>query len=150
MWPFRWMMHQRRGLRVGVLVLLSGGPKNGAELIAEVENLTGGWWRPSPGSVYPLLDQLLTDGLIAKRPDGRYELTPKAEEEVGWPLGTAGSRRSPASTLDEIEAAVAYLEDAATADPGALGPVRPRMKELAGRVDRLARGGVRPPDRPGG
>jgi DNA-binding PadR family transcriptional regulator len=47
------------------------------EIMDEIENMTQGWWRPSPGSVYPMLDEMVKDGLVKKREDGKYELTAK-------------------------------------------------------------------------
>src|SRR5439155_1288151 len=68
--PFRWMMHRRRGLRTWIISILANAPKNGAEIMDEIETMTQGWWRPSPGSVYPLLDQMTQEDLLKKR-DGR-------------------------------------------------------------------------------
>ncbi len=36
----------------------------GAQIIDEIERLSMGFWRPSPGSVYPALEELEADGLI--------------------------------------------------------------------------------------
>ena len=41
-----------------VLSILQQSPKKGAEIMDQIEIATQGWWRPSPGSVYPLLDEL--------------------------------------------------------------------------------------------
>ena len=49
--------------------------------------MTRGRWRPSPGSVYPLLEDLSTEKLVKKRDDGRYELTPEAIREMQPPWG---------------------------------------------------------------
>src|SRR5437867_2236928 len=81
MWPFGWKMHGRRGLRMWTLSLIARGPKNGAEIVDAIEQMTQGWWRPSPGSIYPLLAELQQEGLVQKRDDGRYELTPRVRDE---------------------------------------------------------------------
>jgi DNA-binding PadR family transcriptional regulator len=69
----------RRGLiRGAILHLLAERPMHGYELINELEQRTGGRWKPSPGSVYPTLTALEDEGLItAVETDGkkRYELT---------------------------------------------------------------------------
>lgn len=69
----------RRGdIRQAILLLLDDGPKNGYGLMQEVEERSGGSWRPSPGSVYPALAQLEDEGLVVmKETDGRkeFELT---------------------------------------------------------------------------
>src|SRR5438445_10811833 len=92
MWPFGWKMHGRRGLRMWTLSLIARGPKNGAEIVDAIEQMTQGWWRPSPGSIYPLLADLEREGLIQKKADGRDELNPKVREEVEWGPGL-GRRR---------------------------------------------------------
>ncbi|GAA3870992.1 hypothetical protein GCM10022381_12640 [Leifsonia kafniensis] len=65
-------------VRSVILSLLAEGPSNGYGLIKAIEEKTGGAWRPSPGSVYPTLQQLVDEELISPTGDGRrteYELT---------------------------------------------------------------------------
>jgi len=55
----------RRGdVRAAMLLLLEEEPRNGYQLMEEIESRSGGAWRPSPGSVYPALAQLEDEGLI--------------------------------------------------------------------------------------
>jgi len=55
----------RRGdVRAALLVLLAEEPRNGYGLMQEIERRSGGAWRPSPGSVYPALQQLEDEGLV--------------------------------------------------------------------------------------
>lgn len=64
----------RRGdVRAAVLVLLEEGPRNGYQLIQELSERSNGNWRPSPGSVYPILQQLNDEGLVVEvaSPSGR-------------------------------------------------------------------------------
>ncbi|MGF1655253.1 MAG: PadR family transcriptional regulator [Actinomycetales bacterium] len=63
----------RRGdVRAAVLVLLEDGPQHGYQLITEFERRTNGRWKPSPGSVYPVLQQLADEGLVRpEEVDGR-------------------------------------------------------------------------------
>ncbi|MFZ7087300.1 PadR family transcriptional regulator [Curtobacterium sp. RRHDQ10] len=76
----------RRGdVRLAILSLLGDGPANGYALIKSIAERTGGAWRPSPGSVYPTLQQLVDEGLIvASGDDGRstYDLTDAGRAEV--------------------------------------------------------------------
>lgn len=68
----------RRGhVRGALLTLLAEAPSNGYGLIKTISERTEGVWRPSPGSVYPTLQQLLDEGLISPAgPDGRdFSLT---------------------------------------------------------------------------
>jgi DNA-binding PadR family transcriptional regulator len=61
-----------------LLAALLDGPAHGYELMRRLEEQAGGRWRPSPGSVYPLLQLLEDAGLIAGRDEsGRkiYQLT---------------------------------------------------------------------------
>src|SRR5262245_9517929 len=54
----------RGDVRAGILALLREGPRNGYQIMSEVEERSGGAWRPSPGAVYPALQQLADEGLI--------------------------------------------------------------------------------------
>lgn len=61
--PFRkWAQHTSRVprgyLRFNVLQLLKEKTLSGSEISTHVENETGGRWKPSPGSLYPLLNKL--------------------------------------------------------------------------------------------
>jgi len=58
----------RRGdVRAAILALLAEAesPMHGYEMISEIAERTGGFWKPSPGSVYPTLQLLTDEGLIA-------------------------------------------------------------------------------------
>src|ERR1700676_5138138 len=63
----------RRGdIRTASLLLLAEEPRNGYQIMQEVEARSDGLWRPSPGSVYPALQQLEDEGLIrSQESDGR-------------------------------------------------------------------------------
>ncbi len=139
MWPFRWMMHRKRGLRMAVVSMLSGSPKNGVELMDEIEKMTQGWWRPSPGSIYPLLEQLTKEGMVRKRDDGRYELTEKAGEELEWSFGP-GFRKRPSvdEMFGEISGFVSYMEDLKKTDPAAAKAYADKLKELSERLSSLS------------
>src|SRR5215207_10320767 len=55
----------RRGdVRAALLLLLAEEPRNGYQLMQEIERRSDGVWRPSPGSVYPALQQLEDEGLV--------------------------------------------------------------------------------------
>ena len=76
----------RRGdVRLAALLLLAEEPRNGYTIMQELEERSGGMWRPSPGSVYPALAQLEDEGLIRSREvdGGRvFELTDAGREHV--------------------------------------------------------------------
>ena len=68
----------RGDVRSAILSLLSEAPSNGYGLIKAISEKTGGVWRPSPGSIYPTLQQLVDEELIAPTGDGKrteFELT---------------------------------------------------------------------------
>src|SRR5947208_16241916 len=103
MWPFAWKMHGRRGLRMWTLSLISRSPKNGAEIVDAIEQMTQGWGRPSPGPIYPLLAELQQEGLVQKRDDGRYELKRNVRDELeGIPRVGRRRRRGLEETLSEM------------------------------------------------
>jgi len=76
----------RRGdIRTAALLLLNEEPRNGYQIMQEVEERSDGVWRPSPGSVYPALQQLEDEGLIrSQESDGRklFQLTDAGREYV--------------------------------------------------------------------
>ena len=60
-------------------------PINGYQVIQQIGERTGGAWRPSPGSVYPTIQQLEDEGLIESDDErGRrsFRLTTEGEEYV--------------------------------------------------------------------
>ena len=63
----------RRGdIRTAALLLLAEEPRNGYQIMQEVQERSGGVWSPSPGSVYPALQQLEDESLIrTEEVDGR-------------------------------------------------------------------------------
>jgi len=51
-------------VRAAVLVLLAEQPMHGYQIIQEIAQRTGTLWQPSPGSIYPILQQLEDEGLV--------------------------------------------------------------------------------------
>lgn len=95
----------RRGdVRTAILTLLAEKPMHGYDLIRELEERSGGAWRPSPGSVYPTLQMLEEEGLIGGEDQdskrvftltdaGRDELEERRERVGGaapWEFGPFG------------------------------------------------------------
>ena len=76
----------RRGdVRSAILDVLRGEPMNGYQLINQIAERSAGAWKPSPGSVYPTLQQLEDEGLIeADAESGRrtFRLTADGERYV--------------------------------------------------------------------
>src|SRR6185295_9902708 len=93
----------RRGeIRPLILAAIATRPMHGYEVIQELEEQSGGRWRPSAGSVYPTLQQLADEGLLTSEEiEGRrvYSLTDEgkaaatAAPKIGWPKeGSDGNR----------------------------------------------------------
>jgi len=82
--PFRkFLLPPRGALRVFILRLIEEKPRTGSEIMNEIEKESLGHWRPSPGSVYPMLSYLEDEGYIrGETEDGtkRYSLQQKGKE----------------------------------------------------------------------
>jgi DNA-binding PadR family transcriptional regulator len=81
--PARAPKASRGDVRAAILALLKEGPRNGYQIMSEIEERSGGAWRPSPGAVYPALSQLADEGLIvAEESAGRrvFSLTEAGRE----------------------------------------------------------------------
>lgn len=76
----------RRGdVRTALLRLLSERPMHGYDLIMDLEERSGGMWRPSPGSIYPTLQLLEDEGLLkGEEQDGKrmYVITDAGRTEL--------------------------------------------------------------------
>jgi DNA-binding PadR family transcriptional regulator len=75
----------RGDVRAAVLALLAEQPMHGYQMITEIAERSGGFWQPSPGSIYPVLQQLQDEGLVAPdEADGRrvFHLTEAGREYV--------------------------------------------------------------------
>jgi DNA-binding PadR family transcriptional regulator len=85
--PFGRGRKARRGdIRTAALLLLAEEPRNGYQIMQEVQERSEGAWRPSPGSVYPALQQLEDEGLIRSEEDDgrkRFALTDAGREHLG-------------------------------------------------------------------
>jgi DNA-binding PadR family transcriptional regulator len=154
--PFGRGPRARRGdVRAALLSLLAEEPRNGYQLMQEIERRSEGVWRPSPGSVYPALQQLEDEGLVrADETDGRklFHLTEAgrtAAAEAGaegapwdavseavdsdvWELfavarqvGVAIFQLAQAGTADQITAAREVLNNARRALYGILAEDEP-------------------------
>ena len=98
----------RGDIRATILALLAEEPMHGYQIIQEVTDRTGGAWRPSPGSVYPTLQQLEDEELVRTvHTDGRrvFELTDAGREQAAaLPSQTPGSPRATATTTSRRSA----------------------------------------------
>ena len=77
--------------RAAQLAQVAEEPRNGYQLMQEIERRSDGVWRPSPGSVYPALQQLEDEGLVrSDESEGRklFHLTDAGREAAA--AATAG------------------------------------------------------------
>jgi DNA-binding PadR family transcriptional regulator len=92
----------RGDIRTAILLLLAEQPRHGYELIREIADRTDGVWRPSPGAVYPALQLLEDEGLVAIAAEGGRRLASLTEagqayvaehaDELGDPFAQAAAR----------------------------------------------------------
>src|SRR5204863_7298875 len=54
----------RGDVRAAVLQLLADEPMHGYQLMQAIADRTGGRWAPSPGAIYPTINQLEDEGLV--------------------------------------------------------------------------------------
>jgi DNA-binding PadR family transcriptional regulator len=72
-------------VRLAILSLLGEGPKHGYQLMKELEERSGGFYRASAGSVYPTLQQLEDEDLISSgQQEGKrvYGITDAGRKEL--------------------------------------------------------------------
>jgi len=75
-------MGVKGGLRIIVMKILSKGDSTGYGLIKKIKKETG-FWEPSPGSMYPLMNELLKKGLVkcAKKKNQKiYSITSQGKK----------------------------------------------------------------------
>jgi DNA-binding PadR family transcriptional regulator len=87
----------RRGdVRAAALALLAEEPRNGYQIIQEIGERSDGVWRPSPGSVYPALQQLEDENLIrAEAGEGGRRAYVLTEEGIAYVAAHPDELRAP-------------------------------------------------------
>lgn len=96
---------QKGWLRPTLLKILEKGDFTGMELMNEIQEMSHGWWRPSPGSVYPLLETLKNEGIIKRLGSGKYVLARKYRKR-------AENAEDIEDAVTNIEGNISYLEEA--------------------------------------
>jgi DNA-binding PadR family transcriptional regulator len=80
-----WARARRGNVRAAILSLLAEEPMHGYQIMQQLEERSGGMWRPSPGSVYPTLQLLEDQGFVkGKEVEGRrvFSLTEEGKQEA--------------------------------------------------------------------
>src|SRR5262249_4273625 len=103
----------------------------GYQVMSEIEERSGGAWRPSPGAVYPALQQLADEGLIeAEEPSGRrtfslteagrrhVEQNPETARAARGSTAAASGARMPRLFAQAAQLAASIVEMAHAGTPG--------------------------------
>jgi DNA-binding PadR family transcriptional regulator len=64
----------RGDVRTAVLLLLAEEPMHGYQLMQAISDRSGGRWTPSPGAIYPTINQLEDEGLVVVTADAGRKL----------------------------------------------------------------------------
>lgn len=121
---------QKGWLRPAVLGVLEKEPANGIEIINKISELSHGWWKPSPGSIYPLLQNLCEEKIIVKKSNGKYEIASKYKNEFGLADETE-------EIISSMESYVSYLEDLAKTNKKELDKYKKKITEICKRISAL-------------
>jgi DNA-binding PadR family transcriptional regulator len=116
-------------VRAAILALLREGPRNGYQIMSEIEERSGGAWRPSPGAVYPALQLLADEGLIAGEESGSRRT---------FSLTEAGRRH----VEEDPERARPAWEAMAQDEPGEMPGLFAQAARLGGSIVQLAHAGT--------
>ena len=125
----------RRGdVRAAILDVLAVEPMNGYQVIQQIAERSGGVWKPSPGSVYPTVQQLEDEGLVeGHEVEGRRLL--RLTEE---------GRRYVEEHPDELAATWrAFADDGEPAEDGHASDLKPVIGQVMGAVWQVVVSGTR-------
>ncbi|MGA2310543.1 MAG: PadR family transcriptional regulator [Candidatus Bathyarchaeia archaeon] len=84
-----WLKETRKGyIRIAVLILLSKKPHHGYAIMREIKERTGGFWKPTAGGIYPILQKLEKSEYIEGKWDSRQKRKRKTYRitETGRPV----------------------------------------------------------------
>ncbi|AYY12609.1 PadR family transcriptional regulator [Actinobacteria bacterium YIM 96077] len=156
----------RRGdIRAAILGILAEEPMNGYQIIQEVAERSRGAWKPSPGSIYPTLQQLEDEGLVrtaehthtSKR--RAFELTDEGRayveahpDEISAPWKTFTDAEEDEHDLQPLiaQAAAAMWQIMATGTPDQQARAREVLAEMRRRLYGILADGDETDDADGG
>jgi len=135
------LLRRRGGLKMVVLSLLYRKPMSGIDIINSIETMSMGFWRPSPGSIYPVLKTLTKENMIKmSKGNGKkiYELTEKGrkvlKEEGFIPIFRFGiGAHTFDQVVDELESYIYYIEDY-IGEKGLPEEYRDRLRKCAYKI----------------
>jgi len=144
-------------LRLVLLKLIADEPRHGYELIKAIEELTGGEYAPSPGVVYPTLQMMLDEGVLADLPDdsarkivtvtdaGRAELAEQEQvvNRIIERLSALGEERRSSPhrqiqrAMENVRNSLRYHRDNGELDSELVEKIVDVLDEAARRIERL-------------
>ena len=80
----KWKIFERGDLKFVILRLVSSRPMHGYEVMKALEEESKGYYRPSPGSVYPTLQMLEDEGYVTVEEHGGKKVYSITEEGVAY------------------------------------------------------------------
>ncbi len=145
----------RGDVRAAILALLREGPRNGYQIMSDIEERSGGGWRPSPGAVYPALQQLADEGLIeAEESRGRrtFSLTEAGRRYIeenpetaraAWESMTAeGADQMPGLFAQAAQLAASIVQMAHAGTPEQLRAAEALLEETRRKMYQILAGGA--------
>jgi DNA-binding PadR family transcriptional regulator len=143
----------RGDVRAAALALIAEEPRNGYQIIQEIERRSDGLWRPSPGSVYPALQQLEDEGLVRVEESGgrkAYVLTAAGEDYVAshgdeltepWGNARVGNREQFSQMRETIgRVALAYTQVLQAGNPDQIAAASKVLLDAATSLYRILAG----------
>lgn len=162
-WSMKWQKEwgsgrrRRRGqvfesgeMKYVILRLLREKPRHGYEVIKELEERFGGWYSPSPGTVYPTLEYLADQGLVrVVETEGRktYHITPEGEAFLDSHRDVIDEifervretvRDFTGGAMGELSQAFTRLAAVAWRDAWRMGPGDPQIRRIVEILDKAA------------
>ena len=123
----RGMRAPRGDVRAAMLQLLGEAPMHGYQLMQQIAERSQGVWRPSPGTIYPVLAQLEDEGLVEVTRNHGRKMATLTDEGRAYVLEHAEELGDPFAALRE--------------ESGTRIDLREPMAELLSAARQLARSG---------
>lgn len=97
------------GIKYWILMLVSKKKMTGAEMIDKIYEMSFGFWRPSPGSIYSILKYLSESGFVkVEQNDNKkyYSITDKGKEYLDsswfpWRSASSFMNKDEGTSIDE-------------------------------------------------
>jgi DNA-binding PadR family transcriptional regulator len=106
-------------------------PINGYQVIQEISELSNGEWRPSPGSVYPTIQQLQDEGLVEADDERGRRTIRLTDQGVAWAEGNTDE-------LASVWAPFARTEPVASDQPSGHADIKSEIGQVVSAVWQLA------------